>query len=228
MATVGGPTPPPVHITEEHGLTEIQVHCDVELSEARLANINRCLQDAELSPITSKRRQLRWATPGERDGFWDFRIELYTLSGRDGEAQALHIRLTSDKLVRTEPTAYRRSRRTIERVRALVDALFQEGLNPELDCSMTWHSSPDSWLLPRVLPINLDFLEDSIIQEISGVIGGSTDGSVKFVVDRVATDPMMFHVWLGFKHELPLSSNVMVEAIVQGVSMLENVNLWER
>ena len=226
MATAGSSNPPPIQVTEEPGLTDIQVHCDLKLSNAQFARINSRLQDAGLPTIESRRRQLRWATPGEDGGFWEFRLDLYTLAGRERESLSLHFMVVGDKVVRTKPTAYRRSRRTIDRISALVAALFQEDLKAELDCSMTWHSSPDSWLLPLVLPMNPRFPEDSVIQEISGVIGGSADGSVKFVVDRVATDPMMFHIWLGFKHELPLSPKVMVEAIAQGVSMLEDINLW--
>jgi hypothetical protein len=228
VATAGGPNPPPVHIIEEHDLTEIHIHCDVGLSETQLANINSSLQDGGLSPIRSRRRELKWAITGEGGGFWEFRIQMYTLSGRDEDSLLLHILIAGDKVVRTEPTAYRRSRRTVERIKTLVDALFQEELKAELDCNMTWHSSPDSWLLPIVLPLDPPFPEESVIQEISGVIGCSTDGNVKFVVDRVATDPMMFHIWLGFKHELPLSPNVMVEAIAQGIAMLEAINLWDK
>ena len=93
---------------------------------------------------------------------------------------------------------------------------------------MTWHSSPDSWLLPQVLPLTPDFPEGSSIQEISGVTGGSTDGTVKFLVDKVGTDPMTFHVWLAFKRHLTLSQKVMTEAISQGISMLENISMWEK
>ena len=228
MATVGGPNPPPIHITEEHGLTEAQVHCDLDISETQLASINSSLQGAGLPPIRSRRRELRWAIPGDEGGFWEFRIGLYTLSGRGEESPSLHILMACNKSVRTEPTAYRRSHRTVERIRTLVDALFQEDLKAELDCSMTWHSSPDSWLLPLVLPLNPSFPEESIIQEISGVIGGSTDGNVKFVVDRVTVDPMMFHIWLGSKHELSLTPQVMVKTIAQGVSILEDISMWEK
>ena len=79
MATAGSPNPPPIHVTEEHGLTEIHVHCDIELSDAQFARITSSLRDAGLSPIESRRGQLRWATPSEDGGFWEFRIELYTL-----------------------------------------------------------------------------------------------------------------------------------------------------
>ena len=228
MATAGGQNPPPFHVIEEHGLTEISVHCDVELSEAQLERINSSVQKAGLSPISNRRRQLRWATPGGDGGFWEFRIELNTLSGRSGDSLSLHLLMAGDKVVRREPTAYSRSRRTVERITALTDALFHEQLTAELDCSMTWHSSSDSWLLPLVLPLKPDFPEESPIQEISGVIGGSTDGAVKFVADRVGTDPMMFHVWLSFKRDLTLSKKVMVEAISRGISILEDINLWEK
>ena len=223
MATAGSSTPPPIQITEERGLTEIQVHCDLELSDALLGNINSKLQQAGLPLIGSRKRQFKWATPGEDGGFWEFRTELYTL---DREPRSLHFMLTGDKL-RTRPSAYQRSNRAVQRASVLTDALFQEDAKTELDCSGTWHVSPDSWLLPAVLPLNPHFPENSVIQEISGVIGGSTDGSVKFVVDRVATEPMMFHIWLGFKHELLLSPKVMVEAVDQGVSILEGIKLWE-
>ena len=226
MATPGTPAPPPIHITEEHGLTEVQVHCDIELSNAQLESIDSRLRGARIPSIDSRRRQLRWATPSEDSGFWEFRIEFYTLSGRDSETQPLHIMVVGNKVVRTEPTTYRRSRRTTERIRAVVDALSLEHLKEELDCSLTWHSSSDSWPLPLVLPLTPQFPEGSAIQEITGVIGGSSDDAVKFVVDRAGTDPMMFHIWLGFKYELTLSSKVIVEAIAQGVSMLEDINLW--
>ena len=227
MATAGSPNPPPVHITEEHGLTEAQVHCDLDLSEAQLASINSKLQSAGIPLIRDRKRELRWATPGEEGGFWDFRIELYTLPGRDEESRSLHILVVGNKASRTEPTLYRRSRRTVERIRALVNALFQENLKAEFDCNLTWHSSPDSWLLPLVLPLNPSFREESIIQEITGVIGGSSDGNVRFVVDRVAHDPMTFHVWLGSKHELSLSPQVVVEAVTKGASILQDINLWD-
>ena len=228
MATAGGPNPPPIHVIEEHGLTEISVHCDVALSEAQLGRINSSLQEAGLPPVGNRKRRLRWATPGEGGGFWEFRIELFTLSERSDESLSMHFMMVGDKVARREPTAYRRSRGTVERIRALVDSLFQEQLTAESECSMTWHSSPESWLLPMVLPLNPDFPEESTIQEISGVVGGSTDGAVKFVVDRVGTDPMTFHVWLAFKRDLTLSQKVMVEAISQGISMLEDINLWEK
>ena len=227
MATAGGSTPPPVHIKEEHGLTEVHVHCDVELSEGQLARVNSRFQDAGLSPIQSKRRRLRWATRGEDGGFWEYRIELCTISDREKDSLSLHILMAGDKVVRMEPSAYRRSRRTVERIRTVVDALSQEHLRAEVDCSITWHSSSDSWLLPLVLPLNPRFPEKSVIQEISGVIGGSIDGAVQFVVDRAKTDPVLFHIWLAFKHELAISPTVMVEAIAQGVSMLGDINLWE-
>ena len=80
---------------------------------------------------------------------------------------------------------------------------------------------------PTRTALNPHFPEESAIQEISGVIGGSVDRTVKFVVERVVNDPMMFHIWLGFKHELLISHNVMVEAITLGVSKLEHIGLWE-
>ena len=184
MATAGSPNPPPIYITEEHGLTEFQVHCDLDLSDEQLESINSSLGVAGIPSISNRRRQLRWATPSESGGFWEFRIELYRLSGRDRESQPLHIMMVGDKVVRTEPTAYRRSRRSAERIMAVVDALSQEYLKMELDCSLTWHSSSDSWPLPIVLPLNPQFPVGSAIQEITGVIGGSTDDAVKFVVDR--------------------------------------------
>ena len=229
MTAAGGLSglPIPIEIKEEHGVTEAQVHCDIELSDERLASINSNLQDVGLSPIESRRkRPLRCAIPGEEGGFWEFRIELYVLSGRNSESPSLHFLVVVNNLVRTEPIPHRRSRRTLENIKALVDAVFREGLEAELDCSVTWHPSTDLWPLPSLLPMKPRFPEDSVIQEISGVIGGSADGTVKFVVDRVATDPMLFHIWLGFKRELPLSSKVMVEVISQGVSMLEGIDMW--
>ena len=228
MATAGGPNPPPIHVIEEHGLTEISVHCDVALSEAQLGRINSSLQEAGLPPVGNKKRQLRWATPGEGGGFWEFRIELYTLPERSGESPSMHVMMVGDKVVRREPSAHMRSRGTVEKIRTLVGTLFQEQLTAELDCSMTWHSSHDSWLLPMVLPLQPDFPEESTIQEISGVIGGSTDGEVKFIVDKVGTDPLAFHIWLAFKRHLTLSQKVMTEAISLGISMLENISLWEK
>ena len=227
MATVGALSPPPLPIIEQRGLTEIRVHCDVDLSEAQISSINSRLQGAGLSPITNRRRQLRWAITGEDGGFWEFRIELYILTGSDSPSPLLHIMVIADKAVRTEPTAYRRSRRTVERIRSLVDAVFKEDLTAELECNMTCHTSTDSWLLPHLLPLNPDFPEESAIEEITGVIGGSADGVVKFVVDRVATNPMMFHIWSAFKHELPLSQSVLVEAMGRGISMLESIGVWE-
>ena len=223
MATAGSSNPPPIQVKEERGLTEIQVHCDIEVSDEQLANINSRLQCSGLPPIESRRRRLRWAIPGDDGGFWEFRIELYIL---EREPRSLHFMINGDKL-RTTPSAHRRSRRTVQRASALANALFREEVKTDVDCSATWHSSPDSWLLPNVLPLNPPFPENSVIQEISGVIGGSTDGTVRFLVDRASTDPMLFHVWLGFKHELLLSPKVMVEAIDQGVSILEDINLWE-
>jgi hypothetical protein len=228
VATAGDLNPPPVHITEKHGLTEVQIHCDLDLSDAQLARINANLDSAGLSPIRDRRRELRWATLGEEGGFWDFRIELYTLSGRAEGPRPLHISMIGSKASRTEPTPYRRSRRTVERIRALVNALSQENLKAEFDCNLTWHSSPDSSLLPSVLPVNASFPEESVIQEITGVIGGNPDGNVRFVVDRVAHDPLMFHVWLGSKHELSLSPQVMVEAVTKGVSMMKDINVWDK
>ena len=228
MATVGGPNSPPIYVIEERGLTEAQIHCDIELSRVQLESINSSLQDVGQSQIGSRKRQLRWATQVEAGVFWDFRTEFHTLSGRDRESPSLHFLLVGDKVVRTEPSAYRRSLRTVERVRTFLNALFQEKLEVEFDCSVTWHSSPESWLLPTVLPLDPRFPERCAIQEISGVIGGSTDGAVKFVVDRVATDPMMFHIWLGFKQELSLSPMILAEAAAQGASMLDDINLWEK
>ena len=150
MATAEAPNPPPLKIIEEHGLVEIYLHCDFELSEAQFATITSKLQAASLPRIENRRRQLRWATPGDDGGFWEFRVELYALS-RDTDSPSLHLMVIGDK-VGTEPTPYRRSRRTVERIRSLVDALFAETLTAELDCSMTWHTSSDSWPLPRVLP----------------------------------------------------------------------------
>ena len=226
MATAGASTPPPVHIKEEHGLTEVHVHCDVELSEGQLARINSRFQEAGQPPIQSKRRQLRWATREEGGSFWSYRIELGIISGGEEDSLSLHIVMVGDKAVHTEPPAHRRSRRTVERVRTVLDALSEERLRTEVDCRMTWHSSSDSWLFPLVLPLNPRFPEKSVIQEISGVIGGSTDGAVQFVVDRARIDPVLFHIWLGFNHELVISPTVMVEAIAYGVSMLEDINLW--
>ena len=228
MATAGGPNPPPLHVIEEHGLTEISVHCDVALSEAQLGRINSSLHEAGIPAVGNRKRQLRWATPGEGGGFWEFRIELYTLSERSGESPSMHVMMVGDKVVRREPSAHMRSLRTVEKIRTLVGTLFQEQLAAEFDCSMTWHSSPDSSILPRVLPLTPDFPEESPIQEISGVIGGSADGEVSFLVDKVGTNPMTFHIWLAFKRDLTLSQKVMTEAINQGISMLENINLWEK
>ena len=226
MATAGGLISPPVHIKEEHGLTQVHIHCDVELSEGQLGRINSRFQDAGLPPVQSKRRQLRWATQGEGGGLWGYRIELCTILGKEKDSLLLHILMVGDKAVHTEPTAYRRSQRTVERIRTVVDALSQEHIRADVDCSITWHSSSDSWLLPRVLPLNPSFPEKSVIQEISGVIGGSADGAVQFVVDRAKTDPMLFHIWLAFKHELAISPTVMVEATAQGAAMLEDINVW--
>ena len=226
MATAGDPNPPPIHVIEGHGLTEISVHCDVVLSEAQLERINSGLQEAGLPTVSNRKRQLRWATPGEGGGFWEFRIELYTLSERSGESPLMHVMMAGDKMVRREPSARMRSRRTVEKIGKLVGTLFQEQLAAEFDCSMTWHSSHDSWLFPMVLPLQPDFPEESTIQEISGVIGGSTDGEVRFLVDKVGSDPLAFHIWLAFKHHLAFSQKVMAEAVSQGTSMLENISLW--
>ena len=114
MATAGGPNPPPIHVIEEHGLTEISVHCDVALSEAQLGRINSNLQEAGLPPVGNRKRRLRWATPGEGGGFWEFRIELYTLSERSGESPSMHVIMVGDKVVRREPSAHMRSRGTVE------------------------------------------------------------------------------------------------------------------
>ena len=109
----------------------------------------------------------------------------------------------------------------------MVEALSQEKLAPRFDCSLIWHSSPRAWLLPEILPLNTRFPEGSVIQEISGVAGGSIDGTVKFVVDRISTEPTMFHVWLVFQYQQTLTPEILTQAISHGSSMLENINMWE-
>ena len=66
-----------------------------------------------------------------------------------------------------------------------------------------------------------------MIRELTGVIGGSSDGNVKFVVDRVTTESETFHIWLGFQWEATFTAGLLVEAINRGSSMLEDINLWK-
>ena len=226
MAVEESSSLPPIHIIDSRGVTMVSVHRDIELGESEFAILNSTLESAGMSPVRNRRSKLGWATSSQTGEFWEFEIELFTLSGRERASPQLHVMLVGNKAGRTEPTAYKRSRRTVNKVGSLVGALFSEGISGTFDCSVTLHSTSDSWLLPRILPVRPEFPEESAIQEISGLIGGSVDGLTKFVVDRVTTEPMMFHIWLGFKSELSLSRNVLVEAITQGVAMLEEINLW--
>ena len=217
---------PPIYVFDSRDVTEVSVHRDVELGESEFESLNSTLERAGISPIGSRRTKLTWATPTPTGEFWEFEIEFYTLPARERASPQLHLMLVSNKSTHTKPTAYKRSRRTVNKAGALVNVLFGEGFNGTFDCSVTLHSLSDSWLLPQVLPVRPGFTEESTIQEVTGVIGGSTDGLTKFVVDRVRNEPMMFHIWLSFKGELSLSRDILVEAIAQGVAMLEDINLW--
>ena len=227
MATAENPNPPPISIIEKHGLTEISVHCHVEYSQEQLARINSKLHEAGQTTIPNRRHRLRWATPGETERYWEFRIEAYTIADQERHSRSLHFLVDSHRLIRGVPTAQLRSARTIRRIRTLVEALSQEELTSQFDCNLTWHSSPETSILPNVLPLNSRFPENSIIQEISGVIGRSTDGTVNFVVDRISTEPMRFHIWLGFQYQQALTPKILTQTIDHGSSMLEKINLWE-
>ena len=216
----------PIHIPDSRDVTEISVHRDVDLVESEFEALNSALTTAGVSPIGNRRTKLGWATPSQSGVYWEFEIELYTLPGREGTSLQLHMMLVGNKISHTTPTAYKRSRRALNRIRPLANVLFSEKISGAFDCAVTMHSTSDSWLLPMVLPVQPDFPEESAIQEVSGVIGGSVDGMTKFVVDRVRTDPMMFHVWLGFKTDLSFSQNILAEAATEGTAILEKINLW--
>lgn len=227
MGTSGIPNLPPIDIIERHGLTEVQVHCDVQFSEEQLASINTNLHEMGQPPIRNRKRRLRWATSREDGGYWEFHIETYTIADKQENSPTLHLQVGAHKLIRDVPTVHLRSTRTSWRIKTLVETLSQEKLASRFDCSLIWHSLPRAWLLPEILPLNARFPEGSVIQEISGVAGGSIDGTVKFVVDRISTNPIMFHVWLAFQYQQALTPKILTQVVSHGSSMLENINMWE-
>ena len=226
MATAENPSSPPVNVIGDHGLTAVSVHCDVELSEQRFANINENLIRLGHHPIRNRRRQFRWANRGQTGDFWEFHIETRNIADREAASPTFHFVLEGSKSINDLPSARLRSTRTTDKIKSLVEAISLEDLMPRFDCQLTWHPTSETRLLPDVLPSNPEFPENSVIQELSGVIGGSRDGSVKFVVERTPVEPTMFHIWLTFPFEGALTPIILTQVIEQGSSMLETINLW--
>ena len=226
MASLGHSNVHPLGISEKHGLTDVYVHCDLEFSRSRFDSLNANLQKADHPPVRSRRRQLRWSHGLGSDEYWEFQLETRAMGGSQEPAR-LHLAVSSRKLPSGAPSAHLRSSRTISRADSFVRVLSAEELTGPFDCHLTWHSSGDAALRPDVLPFSPEFPGYSVIQELSGVIGGSADGNVKFVVDRTATEPRMFHIWLGFQWEATFGPELLVKSVVHGTSMLEAINLWE-
>ena len=226
VVSIGNMNGDPLGITEKHGLTDVYVHCDLELSEARLAVLNGNLQKVEHRPVRNRRSQLRWATRSESEDYWEFLLETRTMTGAE-ESLRFHLGVSGRNVAREVPKPHLRSRRTIAKVFSLVEVLSGADLTTRFDCHLTWHSSSENGLRPDMLPSSPAFPEDSVIRELTGVIGGSSDGNVKFVVDRVTTESETFHIWLGFQWEATFTAGLLVEAINRGSSMLEDINLWE-
>ena len=226
MAAAGNPNAPPIDILEKHGLTEAHVHCDIEFPLEQLERVNAKLRESGQPPFQNRKRQLRWATPGETGDYWEFQLEAYILAEGEEHPPTLHLLIRGHQSIRGLPRPHLRSTRTIEKIRSLVEVLSHESLTTKFDCDLTWHSSAELMLLPDVLPLNPRFPDDSVIQEISGVIGRSADGTTRFIVDRSSTEPVMFHVSLNFQHEAAFTPNIVAQAVYHGSEILEKMNMW--
>ena len=221
MATAGNKLPSPITFSERYGIIYLSIHSDMSLSYEQLALVNSELFQSGNESIGTKKRKVSWAVAGESGIYWTFTLETNIVpTDEDNESTSLHFLLRGHRCTSELPSAYMRSRRIRARVQAVVDALSRERLRSDFLCSLAWHRESPEGPLTNLIPLLPDFPSDSVIQEISGVIGGSTDGAVKFVVDRASSTTWDYHVSLIFPSQQTLSSNTLDAITEQGASMM--------
>lgn len=227
LTTAKNPNSPPIVIVEKYDLTGVQVHCDFDFSRRQLEDVNVRLHAEGFPSIQKRSRRVRWASQSDVGDYWDFYIESQTLGDDEESGPSVHFVLEASKPRMDVPIPYRRSRRVLNRAGTLIGALAQQSSAQQFDCQVTWHPAPDASFFSDVLPVGNAFPEGSVIEEISGVIGGSTDRTTKFMVDRVGSDPPLYHVWAAFPRLLTINPEILVEAASFGSSLLDDINVWE-
>lgn len=170
---------------------------------------------------------MRWAAQSDVGDYWNFYIEAQTLGDEEDADPSVHFVLDAYKSRREVPSPYRRSSRVLNRAGTLIGALAQQSATHQFDCQVTWHPTPTAPFFPDVLPVGDAFPEGSAIEEISGVVGGNADQTIKFMVDRVRNDPVMYHVWVSFPRLLTIDAEILVEAASGGSSLMDDINVWE-
>lgn len=227
LTTAGNPTTPPVKITEGHDLTSVLVHYDFDFSSQQLQDINAELLAVGAPPLRRASRRAHWASQSDIGDHWDFYIDAQVLGDEEDAYPTVHFVLNASKPRVGTPIPYRRSSRAHNRARATIKVLAEHAPPQQFDCQVTWHPMPVTPFFTDMLPVDHDFPDHSTINEITGVVGSNPDRSIRFMVDRVETEPSMYHVWVTFSRHLTLDPDILDQAASYGSSLLDEINVWE-